>query len=146
MENLKAGEKAILDKHEIVFVETLGVYASVIRHNNGDRIEVMNRRIKKLYTVRILDNGNARTVNPLGEDKWTHIEHLDASWADSPITDKKRQIWAWRKAESACVELPVKIESYDRIPVRNVNNLKSGIEFYAYRDNDTWILIEPKTE
>lgn len=97
---------AILDEEEVVQVTgRRKVAPGFIRvlHESGLRTSYLPMRIKKCLSVRILENGTAKEINPLGEyhEFVTEPNIFSQYWAGQDYT--------WRIEEEKCLELPFKM-------------------------------------
>lgn len=153
MTDLKAGDKAILDKN---ITNEIVIYKSPDRNNDDYSIvdikgigdtSISNKRLTECHTVRILDNGMAREVNPVGDEP--NIDHYkdQVKWSYDHN--------AWQLAGSECRTLPWKYDIDQRGSIllshftveNNPDGKKeidlTGKEFYAYIENETFILVNP---
>lgn len=93
---------------------------------------------REIIKVRILENGMAREVNPLGDDVPPY-----STWEFmSPATSKEayKNIDAWREAESNCRTLPWDVNDNTADAVSFSGN------YYAYIESDHFILVKPVTD
>lgn len=149
MSELKAGDLAVLDGKEIVPIKSHDTENDVYYIPTIDH-PIYGSRLQRCYTVTILPDGRAKEVNPLGEEPEmkNYFDRTAKEWA----VDFK----AWDEAESKLLTLPCAIQKikqnevlYDSSQGKHFDNTKSYLssvtskQFYAYIENETFILVKP---
>jgi len=97
---------------------------------------------KQTVTVRILDNGLARQVNPLGERPSPKFGDMFANDVESSAM----AMGEWIEAEDKCLTLPWNMTEESRRgqePVSMANGMPPI--WYAYIESDHFVLVKPLT-
>lgn len=134
MTDFKAGQKAILDKKEVKFIvgaDHLGLF-----HLQGHLNPVAVEHLDHCFTVRILDNGQARQVNPVGEEPKYDVSKGDGS---------AYRFLEWREAESKCRTLPMMAGLLEGVNAQAF--IDNEEQWYAYIDTfnqvECFVLVKP---
>ncbi len=141
MSTLKAGQKAIFDKKEMVTIRSVGVNAAHIRDSEQEDIWVSHEELTECYTVTILQSGKAReqgAPEPMITDFQTENEFASCSNANG----FNAAYAAWRESDSRLKELPYKLPN-------NRNPSSIPLEFkiltwYAFiNEEQVFVLVKP---
>ncbi len=147
MTQFKTGDKAIYHctPTEKELVDILHVGESQVRCKTIDGLDVFHCDFEELticYTVRILSDELAREVNPQG--KKPIMSSPPYSQTEYGYDSYLGHLEAWREADSCCRSLPWR--QHESVPDYYDIIKEHGNTWYAYIENDCFILLKPITK